>query len=362
MEHLGQRISYNQEALHTAVSLLPCPTDKLCFFDIETTGLSPKVSSLYLIGISYLQGAQWHMEQWFADDYISEEEILRSFASSISHFETLIHYNGSTFDIPYLEKKYHAFHLPSPFADKANLDLYKIIQKRKNVFPAPNRKLSTMERLVGFIRHDTYSGKDCIQLYTDFMQKKYFRDPDAGAIKKRLLLHNHDDLIGTMLCSSFLLYMQYNPVCPSMKQQDMSLCFSDALTHPVPLPLAFDEKGVHYEYRQSEFWLTVPLFEGTLYHFFPDYENYYYLPKEDTAIHKSVGKYVAPAFREKAKASNCYIKKTGTFLPLPKGINWTAPIFKASRRDAKIYHSWTEDSTLSKDERIEILSGYTNVL
>lgn len=361
MEHLGQRISYDQEALHTAAGLLPCPAQKACFFDIETTGLSPRVSSLYLIGAAYLQEDHWHIEQWFADDYTSEEEILNSFAQAVSSFDTFVHYNGSTFDIPYLEKKYRAFHLASPFAGKNSLDLYRKIQKRKNIFPTPDKKLTTMERLTGFLRHDTYTGKDCISLYTDFMQKKYFRDPDSEKKKKKLLLHNHDDLVGTIMCSRFLSYTQYTPLHPSFIQEENKLCFMDTLAPPAPLPLSFEEKGIRYEYEHDRFRITIPLFEGTLYHYFPDYENYYYLPKEDVAVHKSVGSYVAPAFREKAKASNCYIKKTGTFLPLPKGIDWSLPVFSVSKRDPLIYTLWTEDSALSQKELVQILSGYGTV-
>ncbi|MGN1205819.1 MAG: hypothetical protein ACI4SQ_02395, partial [Eubacterium sp.] len=48
-----------------------------------------------------------------------------------------------------------------------------------------------------------------------------------------------------------------------------------------------------------------------------DYQNYYYLPTEDTAIHKSVGIYVEKEFREPAKASNCYLKKKGEFVRFP---------------------------------------------
>lgn len=362
MEHLGQRIAYNQEILHQAASLLPCPAEKACFFDIETTGLSPRVSSLYLIGAAYLQEGQWHIEQWFADDYTSEEEILRSFAASVSSFDTVVHYNGSTFDIPYLEKKYRSCHLASPFTGKNSLDLYRQIQKRKNAFPTRDKKLTTMERFAGFQRHDTYSGKDCIQLYTDFMHKKYFRDPDSDQKKKKLLLHNHDDLVGTIVCSLFLSYTQYKPVNPSYICQENKLCFMDTLMQPVPIPLSFEEKGIRYEYKHNHFLLTVPLWEGTLYHYFPDYENYYYLPKEDMAVHKSVGSYVAPAFREKAKASNCYIKKTGTFLPLPKGMDWSVPVFSASRRNSPLYLLWTEESTLSHEELVQILSGYGSTM
>ena len=55
-----------------------------------------------------------------------------------------------------------------------------------------------------------------------------------------------------------------------------------------------------------------------LKHFYKDYHNYYYLPKEDRAIHKSVGCYVERQYRRTAKASTCYVKKEGIFLPLPK--------------------------------------------
>lgn len=320
--------------------------------------MSPRVSSLYLIGAAYLQEDQWHIEQWFADDYTSEEEILRSFAASVSSFDTFVHYNGTTFDIPYLEKKYRACHLPSPFTGKDSLDLYRSIQKRKNLFPTQNKKLTTMERFAGFQRHDSYSGKDCIRLYTEFMQKKYFRDPDSVTKKKKLLLHNHDDLVGTIVCCFFLSYTQYRPMQPSYVRQGNKLCLMDTLAQPVPVPLSFEEKGIRYDYNENRLRLTISLWEGTLYHYFPDYENYYYLPKEDMAVHKSVGSYVAPAFREKAKASTCYIKKTGAFLPLPKGMDWSAPVFSASRRDSLVYLSWDEDSTLSQEELVQILSGY----
>ena len=49
-------------------------------------------------------------------------------------------------------------------------------------------------------------------------------------------------------------------------------------------------------------------------HFYSDYKNYYYLPKEDMAIHKSVAAYVDHEYREKCKAYNCYVRKTGTFI------------------------------------------------
>ena len=67
--------------------------------------------------------------------------------------------------------------------------------------------------------------------------------------------------------------------------------------------------------------LAVPLYEGELKYFFADYKNYYYLPAEDCAVHKSVGTYVDRSARRQATARTCYQKKRGRFVWQP------APVF-----------------------------------
>ena len=52
------------------------------FFDIETTGLSPKNSMIYLIGILYFD-KEWHLKQWFLDNAGDEENMLKDFAQFI---------------------------------------------------------------------------------------------------------------------------------------------------------------------------------------------------------------------------------------------------------------------------------------
>ena len=42
------------------------PLDKILFLDIETTGLSPASSQLYMIGIAYYKEENWCIEQWMA--------------------------------------------------------------------------------------------------------------------------------------------------------------------------------------------------------------------------------------------------------------------------------------------------------
>ena len=70
------------------------PLKDLVFLDIETTGLTPATSSIYLIGAVYHQQMEWHIRQWFSDSLNSEQEILEDFFSFIK--------NSKSFHISFL--------------------------------------------------------------------------------------------------------------------------------------------------------------------------------------------------------------------------------------------------------------------
>lgn len=328
MEYFFKEISLkdtdsNKEAMNSnclidnCINALSMPADSLCFFDIETTGLSPAVSSLYLIGALEIKDNKLTLHQWFADDYTSEKELLLAFSSFAANKKILIHYNGSSFDIPYLKKKYQAHNLSCPFEEKEQLDLFKGTKLFQKWFTLKNRRLTTMESLLGFRRHDNYSGKDCITLYTNFMHKKFFRDSEMDSLRSKLLLHNEEDLKGTFLCSQLLFYKKPKLISVHYDTQENQFHLMGELDGFYPHPLTFESEEYNLILKDSSFHLQIPVYSGTLYHYFPDYKNYFYLPEEDMAIHKSVGIFVEPAFRQKATAANCYIKREEDFLPLP---------------------------------------------
>ena len=87
--------------------------------------------------------------------------------------------------------------------------------------------------------------------------------------------------------------------------------------------------------EQDQVTFFVELTEGTLKHFYPDYKDYYYLPFEDRAVHKSIGACVDKEARIKATASNCYTKTTGFFLP-QFGAIWE-PVMKQEYKDKMLY-------------------------
>lgn len=361
MEFREYLIDEKKEELQNCQKAMPDLSKPVCFFDIETTGLSPKISSLYLIGAAFFDGSHYILKQWFADDYVSEKQLLLSFSEFCRPFSGFVHFNGTTFDIPYLEKKYTAYHLPSPFEQKDSLDLYRKIRNKKALFAVPDMKLQTLEKRLCFHRHDTYTGKDCIRLYTEYMQRKYFRDVKAEELKQKLFLHNHDDLLGTILCCQLLPYAFCHPKRLSFQIKQTFVVVQGELSFTFPFSVQYDnDTGVRFHMHQSEVCVEIPLFHGTLYHFYPDYKNYFYLPKEDTAIHKSVGIYVDAAYRQKAAAANCYTKKDGAFFPFPKNVTPAGlTAFQKDRKDARIFVSAEETvSSFTDAHCLSLLQGW----
>ena len=178
------------------------PKDTL-LFDIETTGLSADTSYVYLIGVIYVEHEQLILKQWFCDNYSEEKELLLTFKEVISSFSCLIHYNGTGFDIPYLNKKWKRYCIPQQIVAEETIDIYKLLLPFKKHTSFTDFKQKTLEQSAGFHRTDIFSGKDLTELYTAYTGKYQLatltgNTKEADQLRQSILLHNHDDLLGLL--------------------------------------------------------------------------------------------------------------------------------------------------------------------
>lgn len=162
----------------------------VCFIDIETTGLSSKFNSIYLIGIMYynIEEKMWYLIQSFAESLDEEKELLISFINLISNFDKVVTYNGDTFDIPFINNRLKHYNIEYQISLENSFDLYKYIRENRNYLDLENLKLKTIEKRLGIYREDLYSGKDCIKFYRDYVKTK------NKEFKDIILKHNYDDL------------------------------------------------------------------------------------------------------------------------------------------------------------------------
>lgn len=293
------------------------PLHELLFFDIETTGFSGDTSQLYLIGCTYHDGFGWKMIQWFADTRQAERELLTAFFTFMERFRYLVHFNGDGFDIPYLLKCCKRLGLPYNFDAIESIDIYKKIRPYRHLLGLESMKQKAIESFLGIRRTDTYSGGELISFYKD-----YLKTCDETAYDL-LILHNEDDLKGMPKILPILNYPDLFSADWDLTSQELCqkedgssflhLCFETPVT--IPVPLSFEQNIFSLEAEENHISCMIALYQGTLKYFYPNYKDYYYLPFEDTAIHKSVGEYVDRSARKKATARTCYTKKEGFFLP-----------------------------------------------
>ena len=354
--------------------------EKILFIDIETTGLSPKNSDLYLIGCLFLQNDKWHIAQFFAESSSQEEEILKTFADFCAPYETLIHFNGDRFDLPFLKAKYEKYSLPDPFADKESFDIYKAVKPYKLQLGLPDLKQKTIELYLGIDRKDEYSGGELIAVY-----RKYTKERDLES-KNIILLHNFEDVQGLLKILPILTFDAFFKRFKAMPQVSVrtdgdisSLEAGEELFNRLPLravkvqanhykdyngedkkevfmkftlpfelasSLSGNDGDFFFKIEKSEGTLRTPLYETELKYFYSNYKDYYYLPHEDMAIHKSLADFVDKNFKEKAKPENCYTKKTGQYLK-----EWDlvfAPFFKKDYGDEEYFFDLNDNMKKSR--------------
>ncbi len=324
-----------------------CDSNGLLFFDIETTGLSPRSSSLYLIGAVSCQDSDWTLTQWFAESAAEEPAVLNAFLSYAGHFSQIVHFNGDRFDLPYLAEKCQAYHRVNTLSALVSRDLYRMIHPLKPLLNLSSMKLKSLEEYLGVHREDRFSGGDLIKVYLN-----YVAFPSEEALQT-LLLHNLEDITGML---SILPLLSYLPIIGgTFRASDCEICADSLiirtwLPYLLPRPLSYRNSLFYLTASKNRLSFQVKGVRKPLKHFFADYKNYYYLPTEDTAVHKSVAAFVAKEYREPAKASNCYNKKAGFYLPQTEEL--FQPVFKEAYEDSLSYFPCT-DSFMQNREALQ---------
>nr|MCR5654057.1 ribonuclease H-like domain-containing protein [Lachnospiraceae bacterium] len=268
--------------------------------------------------------------------------------------ETLVHFNGNTFDLPFLKQRAAHFSLEHPFDEMEGVDIYKRTAPYKGLLGLESCKQKSIEAFLGIDREDEYNGGQLIKVYED-----YTKSGDEEA-ERLLLLHNHDDMIGMLKILPILSYSDvfahlfkvsrvqanhYTDLDGSERDEVlMKLRFPIAF----PKPLSLHKMDCTFSGEGREGFLKVPLYKEEMKFFYANYKDYYYLPEEDTAVHKAIAFCVDKEHRKQAKASNCYTKKEGAFLP-----QWDIifePIFKRDYEDKVCFFELTDEMKKQPEE------------
>ena len=321
----------------------------LLFIDIETTGFTARSSYLYLIGCAYISDGKWCTKQWFSEKYEEEAVIIRNFFDFASNggYNTLIHFNGNQFDLPYLTQKIAQLELSYSLDQFNGIDLYKRISPLKHLLGLTSLKQKSVEKFMGIERADVFSGGDLIGIYHD-----YVKNPTEFSANS-LLLHNEDDLKGMIKIVPMLSYndmangklrvskVHADTYTDYNGQSQSEIVMSIQFESPIPKAFTSFSHGCYIKAEGDTAQIKVPLYNEEMKYFYAGYQDYYYLPEEDTALHKSVASFVDKDHRTQATAATCYTRKQSSYLP-----QWDAlfePLFRREYRSSDLFFELTDD-------------------
>ena len=284
--------------------------------DIETTGLSPEVSTVFMIGCGFSKNEKLHTIHWMADDLTleSEQSVLRSFSEWIHKYLssqnslTFITFNGKQFDIPFLKSRFEQCSIPWPMIlndDSILIDYYRIALRTKHLWPVPNLKLHSLASWLGYKQQKTPSGRQLIKSYHNYIKEK---DP---AVLNLLFLHNKQDLEALVHITSIQYYFDvfeghYDVLSLKYDDTHTRISIDMNIEQPLPSTIEFERFGFHILMSENHVHLDIPVYDQGLRFYYSDYKNYIYLTNEDYALHKSMATYIDKSQWVKANTENCY--------------------------------------------------------
>lgn len=242
------------------------------FFHIESTGHFWRNSYVKSISILYqVRDGEWMKKEWYLKQESDEYDLLMTFYEEVRPFSCLIGFNSTSFSIPYLEQKYKAYDILSPFTDKIHFDQLrelKPIGKQLHI----STKLTDLRIFLQLDDH--ISDVECI----------------AASSALFVFLQIFD---GAFCVEAVELHLE----------ELLFTCKTD-IAFPTDIRIHHDE--FYLIGKENSLKIKVKILDGNLKLYYSNYKDYFYLPEEDMVIHKSLASTISKDKKVKAAARNCF--------------------------------------------------------
>ena len=232
---------------------------------------------------------------WISEQESDEYEMLTALSDALDSIRRIITFNGNAFDLPHLHQKYKAFDLMDPLQGKQYLDLMLRLKPISRFLALPSGKLADF---AGFLH----------LAQPDASDEASFRFHPGAEDKHEASTPN--DALYTLECMSLLHYADFLDQGARIREvttDEERVIFR--LHYPDGFPVGFSvhDSGFHLRFSEDgTILLSSRICNGSIRYYHTDVKNYWYLPLEGYAIHKSAAQYVDKSRREKAVRENCY--------------------------------------------------------
>jgi uncharacterized protein YprB with RNaseH-like and TPR domain len=182
------------------------------YLDTETTGLAGGAGTLaFLIGAASVTRDGFVLKQWFIREHGEEASALHSLAQYLADFDTLVSYNGRSYDQPLLETRYTLSRQKTPFSRLEHLDLLYGARRLWKLRFESCRLVELERQILGHERVGDVPGELIPQLYFDFL-----RTGRADRLKA-VLEHNALDILSLAFLAGVIPVAFDDPLACELK-------------------------------------------------------------------------------------------------------------------------------------------------
>ncbi|MCI5699569.1 MAG: ribonuclease H-like domain-containing protein [Lachnospiraceae bacterium] len=248
-------------------------------FQMQTTGHYWRTTQITEFCIIHpTANEKWEELHLVSEIESDEYDMLLLFSEWLSECTHLIGYNSTSFHIPYLEQKYRAYGLESPFFGKKHTDLYQ--------------------------KYKTLGKRMLLSMKLEDM-RTFLNIPETA--------NDPGIILAVSSLSSFESFFSGNFTILDACCLEEELLFTLEAAIPFPVAYRYHHSCFYLICDESRAKIKIKTFGGRLRVYYQDCENYWYLPAEDMVIHKSLASSIDRSKRVKANPSNCYTYVTHTF-------------------------------------------------
>ena len=266
-----------------------------------------------LVSVSVIsQGAGGPQETtWLSEKESDEYDILEALGKYLPGHDTVITFNGQSYDIPFLRKKLSAYGLPDPLAGMKPRDLFREYRPLKTVLGLPSGRLVDYDE---YIRMHTEPGtgfsteNEGLPDISSDRTRSSFADSIAAVQPSGEDLSTAD-AVRTLRILGFdavleLLHGSFDSV-QAEALEDLVM-FRIRTLRSIPCRISFHDGPFHLTASGRTAALSSRIEDGRIRFYHSDINNYIYLPHEGYAVYKTMAEFVDKSHRKKATRETCY--------------------------------------------------------
>ncbi len=168
----------------------PLDIEKALFLDTETTGLSGGAGTVaFLVGLGRIEGRELVVRQYLMPSYASESQLIEAVAKEAAVCNTVITFNGKSFDIPLLNSRFVMCRMKSPFEAMLHLDLIHPARRTWKMRLKDCSLANLEEKVLSVHRTGDLPGSEVPERYFEFLKTG---NPN---LLEDVIAHNRQDIV-----------------------------------------------------------------------------------------------------------------------------------------------------------------------